>query len=267
MINKKDFMLCESITKEELKNLKGDWKANIKLDGERIIAFKRGTDIFLLNRRGREKSFIYPEIVKELSTFKSDFIFDGEVITEDGKFNSLQTRVNLSDRQKIKERMNINPVIFMIFDVLSFEGEDLRNKPLKERIKPLSLIPFEELKHIGFVAYEEIIPCLKSSEEHKGEGIVIKEMNSLYESRRSKSWLKCKNFKEDVIKVVSYIENNMGIRVEDSRGIAVQIAGEQHRDVKKQIDENGYCEINIQYLEKTKDNKLRFPSYRGIKNV
>lgn len=262
-------MLCESITKEEIKNLKGNYKANFKYDGERIIAVKNGTDIFLFNRRGREKSFIYPEIVKELSLSPNSFIIDGEIITYDGVFNSLQKRVNLSDRRKITEQVKNNPVKFMVFDVLNVDGLDVRDKPLQERIREWYKISFALEKpfdiKVWFVEFNEIDYLLKIAEEKELEGIVIKNMDSAYQSRRSYDWLKCKNFKETELTLISYTENNAGIRCEDKEGIAVQVAGEQHRAVKKRIDEVGFCKVTIQYLEKTKENKFRFPSFRGLK--
>ena len=61
MINKKDFMLCGKITEEEIETLEGNWKANIKYDGERTIAVKQGEDVFLINRRGVDNLLLIPK--------------------------------------------------------------------------------------------------------------------------------------------------------------------------------------------------------------
>lgn len=262
MINKSDFMLCNSITEEELKNLNGNWKANLKYDGERIIIFKKGDDIFLFNRRGREKSLIYPEVAEELKTIYGDFILDGEIITRDGKFNSLQHRSHLTDKQKIITARENYPITYMIFDILNFDGMDLTTNPLKERIKLLSLFNFDNLKNIGFVTYEDINNCLDYAKNFDCEGIVIKNMDSTYQHKRSNDWLKLKFFKEDVLRVVRYTENPAGIRCEDEKLNAVQVSGQQHKEVKKAIDEIGFCDITISYLEKTANNRYRFISYK-----
>jgi ATP-dependent DNA ligase len=198
-----------------------------------------------------------------LRKIRGDFIFDCEIIGKN--FNSLQHRSHLTDKIKIDIARKKYPLFLMIFDVLSFNDKLLTYEKLKERIIYLNQIEFENLNHIGFVAYEDINECLDYAKKRECEGIVIKNMNSAYENRRSFNWLKLKLFKETEIKAIKYTENPAGIRVEDSEGIAVQIAGEQHKEVKKRIDENSYCEIIVQYLEKTQDNKLRFPSYRGLK--
>ena len=37
------------------------------------------------------------------------------------------------------------------------------------------------------------------------------------------------------------------------------------QEVRKAIQEHGYCDITIQYLEKTKEGRLRFPSFKEVK--
>jgi hypothetical protein len=64
--------------------------------------------------------------------------------------------------------------------------------------------------------------------------------------------------------LTKYTPNPAGIRCETDSGIAIQVAGEQHKEVKELLDSKGRCEVFIQYLTKTKDEKYRFPSFRGI---
>ena len=52
------------------------------------------------------------------------------------------------------------------------------------------------------------------------------------------------------MKAVKYSVNNAGIRVEDELNNAVQIAGNNSLEVKREIDNKGFCDIVIQYLEK-----------------
>lgn len=260
MITKKDFMLCESIKEEELKNLRGEWKANIKYDGERIIIIKFNGDIFVMNRAGRIKNQIYPEVVKMVKDLQNDFILDSEVVTFDEKFNTLQHRSNLLNEDKIQKAVKEMPVKLMVFDLLYY-GKDLRNKPLKERVQILKE-NFEG--KLDLVEYGNIQELLSFAKSKQLEGIVIKNMLSNYEGKRSKNWLKLKLFKQAKLRVISYTINDNGIRAEDNKENAVQIAGHNFKAVKDSIDEKGYCDIVIQYLEKTKNNKYRFISYKGL---
>ena len=266
MITKKDLMLCEKMTEEEIPNLVGEYKANIKYDGERLAIIKHGEDVFLLNRAGREKSFIYPEIYEDFKKVKGDFVLDGEVLTTDELFNTLQHRSNLGKREKIEEAKTKYPIKYVAFDILFFANEDLRNKPLKQRVEYLNGFK-NEVKdlRIEIVEYGEIKEMLDRAKANDGEGILVKNMNGFYEGRRSKNWLKLKLFKNTDLRISSYTINNAGIRCEDIYENAVQISGNQHYEVKDIIDKIGYADIVVQYLEKTKNGRLRFISYVGLK--
>jgi hypothetical protein len=96
------------------------------------------------------------------------------------------------------------------------------------------------------------------------EGMVLKIKDSIYVFKRSNAWLKYKTLKEVDLKMDKYTINNAGIRLENKDGIAVQCSGIQSEFVKHQLDKNGEVTITMQYLEKTKDGKFRFPSFRKV---
>jgi hypothetical protein len=52
--------------------------------------------------------------------------------------------------------------------------------------------------------------------------------------------------------------------LEDDKGNAVQCSGGQSVEVKKILDTENKVEIYVQYLEKTKDGRMRMPSFRGL---
>ena len=268
-------MLCDKITKEELKDTYFNntcWKANIKYDGERIIAIKKDGEVFLVNRRGNIKNSHYLEVVESLNACEGDFILDGEVITHDDNFNKLQRRALTKNPHKQEQLRKELPVIYMVFDVLNYQGKDLRQMPLKDRlvfyqkfISDKSIYQkFISDKSIGFVAYENIYDLLPVAELQKCEGIILKNMNAKYEGRRSKDWLKLKFFKNTNLKLITYTINNAGIRCEDEKLNVVQVSGHQHKEVKDKIDGVGYCDVTIQYLEQGKTGRYRFPSFVKI---
>jgi len=269
MINKKDFMLCGKISQEDYKDtyFNACWKANIKYDGERIIAIKKDGEVFLVNRRGNIKNSNYAEVVESLNAFEEDFIIDGEVITFDDNFNKLQRRALTKNPIKQKQLRNEIPVIYMAFDILNIDDEDLRNKSLSYRSEILKDLIKNKTASIGFAEYEDINQCLcyaknvNHNTPNAIEGIIIKNMESKYENKRSNNWLKLKFFKNTDLKLISYTTNPAGIRCEDKIQNAVQISGEQHKEVKNQIDNIGYCDVTIQYLEQGKTGRYRFPSF------
>ena len=262
MFSKRDFMLCEKITEKEIPFLKGEYKAQIKMDGERIVAFIENGEVALINRRGKICNMHFREVVEALKLLPN-CILDGEIISYDNDFQKLQSRALTTNPFKQMELQKTIPVRYMIFDILKANEKDLRNLPLKERLKylPVALIsPFLEL-----VEYDEVNNMVMIAREQNCEGIIIKDMNGIYEGRRSKNWLKFKFFQEQEMLIISAIQNPAGYRCEDKEGNAVQIAGRQSLEVIRQLNEKGQVNIIVQYLTKSKEGRMRFPSYRGLK--
>jgi len=272
MITAQDFMLCESTTEQDLSNFdKTKWIAQEKKDGERIIAVVINHDTILVNRRGKICNFHFEEVVEDLKKL-DDSIIDGEIISLEDDFNKLQRRALTKDRDKLKLLQTEIPVKFMVFDVLAIGGVQkqnlITNKPLKDRIEILKqLFDGKQFNHTELLEWGNINDIFDKAKKLNREGIVIKDLNGCYEGRRSKSWIKCKFFKEKDIVFTKYEVNPNGIRVENDEGIAVQVAGrEQSKEVKEILDKEGKVELTIQFLQETEDKKLRFPSCRGIKD-
>jgi len=268
MITEKDF-----VDDENYYNL--NFTSNIKFDGERIMAKCENGEVILINRNKRSCNGNFPEIVDELKKIKGNFIIDGEIISKDDDFNKLQKRALTKDKNKQKELIKEIPVCYMIFDILKFEDINCKNSELKIRIEKLK--EFEELIKSKLVDEEliKVAEFLKPKEMYEKakkenrEGIIIKRTDYTYREGRFEDWKKLKFFEEEELEVISYTKNNAGIRVEDSKGRAIQINkhNEDCNDVADVIDKEGKAIIIIQFLEKTADDKYRFPSFRGIKKL
>jgi len=269
MITKNCFQLCNSITEQEALQInhsdikEASYLANIKFDGCRIISIKESDDIILLNRRGHICNKSFPEILEQLKTIKENFIIDGEIISLNDDFTQLQKRALTKDIHKIKKLVQEIPVKYMLFDILKFADKEVTSYQQTNRIELLK--EFKGLKHIEIAEFKPIAEMIKQAKAEDRDGIIVKDMTATYHGDRNDNWRKCKFFEEENIKVIKYTENPKGIRAEDDKGNAVQIAGEQSKEVKEAINKNGFAEIIIQFLEKTEDNRYRFPSFRGLK--
>lgn len=262
-----DFMLCESIENLEQVDL-NKVIGELKKDGERLLLIKESDRLELWNRRGKEKSFCYPELL-EVSKVSHNFILDGEVCSINEKFNDLQKRALLTDRYKIEIRKKEIPVIFYVFDILSFDNKDLTNLPLIERKKYLE--HFRNLNNLVVLNWfegEEIKELWNYVKENEKEGIILKFKNSAYIFSRSNSWLKLKNFKETIIEFSMYEMNNSGIKLTSENALyEIQVQNDNSDRVgkiKEKIDKGEKVKCEVQYLEKTKNNKLRFPSCKEV---
>lgn len=261
-------MLCNSITEKEFEKMDlSNFLAELKEDGERIIAVKEGLQIWLYNRRGREKSAIYSELVRELEKLELDFVIDAEVITCDELFNSLQHRSNLSDRNKIKEAEKKYPIKLMVFDIISLNKLDLRNKSLIERKKYLECLRgLEKIEVLNWFEGEDIRKLWEYVKENNKEGIILKLKNSVYEYRRSNSWIKLKNFKEVEVSFSRYESNNAGVKL-ISQEVEVQVQADSSsrvEKIKEKINNGGEVRVLVQYLSKGESGRLRFPSCRSV---
>jgi bifunctional non-homologous end joining protein LigD len=180
------------------------WIFERKLDGERCLAFGRGAEIHLLTRNKKSANGAYPELAEALAAQEADdFIVDGEVVALDGpqtSFPLLQQRIHVQHpTDELRARI---PVYYYLFDILFFDGADVRPLPLRERKRILhGLLSFDgplrytqHRTHDGEKYYE--YACA-----HGWEGLVVKRADAPYRAGRSKDWLKfkCQNNQEFVI--------------------------------------------------------------------
>ncbi len=181
-----------------------DWLYERKLDGERAIAYRSGSDVRLLSRNATELDDTYPELHDALagaSTFEC--VLDGEIVAFDGSltsFSKLQSRLQISDPEQA--RASDVAVFYYVFDVLHLDGRATRELPLRARKSVLR----------AGVTFEDPLRWVSHRNEHgeawleqacaKGwEGLIAKDAGAAYQHGRSRRWLKfkCVNRQEFVI--------------------------------------------------------------------
>ena len=259
-------MLCKSITEAEL--LKGDWQQYIseaKLDGTRCMLIKSNDKINLMSRSNNDYTHLYPKIVEE-AKYLQDCVLDGELTfyNNDGKDIFL---TSLATAETIKE-YGVKAKL-MIFDILEWNGVDVKKEPLmkrKEYLKGIINPYWKEIKLLGW--YNDAIKLWTLVKEQDTEGIIIKHKQSLYTPNfRSKYWLKIKNFKEAIMEFddFEYMSNaEKGITLTNKEGYRIACLGSQSLKVLNILEKEGKVKCRIQFLQITKDSRYRFISYRGL---
>ncbi|HYL03046.1 MAG TPA: non-homologous end-joining DNA ligase [Steroidobacteraceae bacterium] len=174
------------------------WRYEPKLDGYRVIAFVRGGSVTLRSRRGLDLTPFFPEIAVELADQAvGQMIIDGEIVALDaaGKpsFNALQNRAQLKSAAEIAAAQRDSPVVLVCFDLLHFEGLNLRSTRYLDRHRYLAqcLLPSAHLQlvHVSADARGLYAACVG----HGFEGVVAKRVDGTYQpGRRSRAWLKIK---------------------------------------------------------------------------
>lgn len=170
---------------------KKDWIFEIKWDGYRAIAEIQDQVVKLLSRNFNSFNKMFPELVDALRNIKEDVIYDGEIVLLDSQglpqFQLLQNYLNSGEASgKLK---------YYIFDILYYEGKDLRNTPLFER-KILLEESLHQYKspffHVSDYIPERGVEFYEQAKNLHLEGIIAKDGHSAYISKRSRSWLKIK---------------------------------------------------------------------------
>jgi DNA ligase-1 len=179
-----------------------EWQAERKWDGIRGQFIKRNNEIFVWTRGEELVTDKFPELDQLKTILMDGFVLDGEILPfKDGKplaFQKLQTRIGRkSVSKKILEEV---PVILMAYDLLEYEGKDIREFPLKERRKLLEklvetiqspTIQISEL--IPFTDWNEVAIARDHSRTFNTEGLMLKHQKSTYQSGRKRGdWWKWK---------------------------------------------------------------------------
>jgi len=160
------------------------------------------TPIRTYTRNLEETSHMFPELQSILQQVKcTTCILDAEAIGYDpqtGHLLPFQQTVQRKRKHGIGEKAKEVPIRFYVFDLLELDGEDLLQVPLSERKEKLAKI-FKDnhvLYHsIGLVTSDPVeLHHYHEQELGEGlEGIVVKQLSSVYQSgRRGWSWVKMK---------------------------------------------------------------------------
>jgi bifunctional non-homologous end joining protein LigD len=177
---------------------KEGWLFEIKYDGVRVFASRRGDAVRLHGRSGLEVTGRYPEVVAALRALPLDrFLIDGEIVAldPDGKpsFQRLQSRMGLTNPRDVEHAAAQVPVVGVFFDCLTLDGYDLRRLPLHARKECLQLL----LPPLGQIRYGDHVTTqgdafFAAASESRLEGIVAKKASSVYSGGRSPDWIKIK---------------------------------------------------------------------------
>ncbi len=188
-----------------------DWLYEVKWDGYRALCFIEGGKVRMVSRRGTklDKQFA-PAAVALAQSVKADTaIIDGEVVAldENGNpsFQHLQNLTGFGTKPALKGAAP--PLLnFFAFDLLYLNGYDLRKAALIDRRQLLIsiLLPSEIVRYSEhFIGKgDELLQAVRA----KGlEGIIAKQAQSRYESKRSASWIKIKVTTQQDFVVCGYI--------------------------------------------------------------
>lgn len=193
-----------------------DYIYELKLDGERCIAYIDKNGVDLRNKRNLKLLAKFPELKNIYQQVKKKCILDGELyIYKDGitDFFEVQKRTLTSDKFKIQLASKKHPATFTAFDVLYVDDKSIMDKSLIARKKILDkLINENDRINISRYIEEKGIALFALTTKNNLEGIVAKKKDSKYYlNKRTKEWIKCKNMLDEDFVIVGYLLKEKGM--------------------------------------------------------
>tara|TARA_Y100000815_G_scaffold22187_1_gene18814 strand:+ start:1035 stop:2654 length:1620 start_codon:yes stop_codon:yes gene_type:complete len=201
-----------------------DWFAEHKWDGIRSQVIVRNNELFVWSRGEELVTDKYPEFQTFVNVIPDGTVLDGEILPfkDDfiGTFNDLQTRIG---RKNItKNQLKKTPVILKAYDILEWNGEDIRSLAFAERREILEKL-YREIKddklplHLSetmqFANWEEAAIERERSREVMSEGLMLKRKDSPYLVGRKKGdWWKWKVDPLTIDAVLTYAMRGHGRR-------------------------------------------------------
>ncbi|MFO8145853.1 MAG: ATP-dependent DNA ligase [Gillisia sp.] len=205
-----------------------DWTAEHKWDGIRSQVIIRNDQLFVWSRGEELVTDKYPEFEAFVNTIPNGTVLDGEILpyfeNAIGTFNELQTRIG---RKTVsKALLKKTPVILKTYDILEWEGKDIRDLAYAERRKILEKLfvdvtkevtvldfPLHLSETISFQNWDEVAAERSRAREESSEGLMLKRLDSPYLVGRKKGdWWKWKVAPLTIDAVLTYAMRGHGRR-------------------------------------------------------
>lgn len=174
------------------------WAFEVKWDGVRALAeIGESRRLRIFSRRRERIEDRYPELAMLAEAVGGrELLLDGEIVALDDSgrpsFQLLQRRMGVTAPLTIQRRAPQTPVTYMIFDLLSLDGEPTVELPYERRRELLAGLDLSgphwqtPRHHVG-----EGRALLEAAARQGLEGVVAKRLDSNYRpGRRSGDWIK-----------------------------------------------------------------------------
>ena len=270
------------------------WTYELKYDGFRALVALTGGRMAMWSRNELNLAPRFPKIAEQVAKLKlDDAVLDGEIVATDAegvpRFQLLQGGTSRE--------------VFFVFDILWLDGRDLRRLPYEER---RALLAKALRRPPAQVAIAQQIAksgkdAMAQAAKEGWEGIIAKHKGSTYEPRRSKEWLKVKALHGQELAIIGWNPSTasthdigsppLGYRDDDgtwryagkvgtgfSAKLRTWFRTELSKDViAKSIAADAPRErvatwvkprfvAQVAFTEWTEDNRLRHPSFLGLRD-
>lgn len=266
------------------------YTAEEKKDGTLTFQYVEDGAIAYVNRHGRNKTAIYPELTddepKKIRT-NGLTITQGETYAlKGGKdvFESFLKRDLLQDPEEAKRRAGLYPLTYEAFDIVMKDNKWTAHLPIEQRRELLKGTLPESLKEVKIAKYSTspVKFTEKLSQDETIEGVVLKKDGSLYRSDKQKDWEKIKFVKEADVVIMGYSQGEgrrkeigtlqVGVwdpkqnKVVEVANVGTGFTDEQLADIKNKLDEGRRLFAKVEYMKLGSQGRLRMPAFKGLRS-
>ena len=187
-----------------------EWVHELKLDGYRVQAHKRGAQVSLFTRSGLDWTHRMKSVASALAAIPvENAILDGEVTVLDAQGLSSFARLQASFEKNEK-----HPLTFFGFDLLHIDGRNPRGLPLRQRKQLLRDALGDDTEEVRLS--EDLsgdgAEIFAAACKLHAEGIISKRTDAPYTAGRSTRWLKSKCLFEQEFVVGGWVDLSNGTR-------------------------------------------------------
>lgn len=215
---------CDPTLRERAPDGPG-WLHEIKIDGYRAQLHIRRGRITVYSRSGYDWTDQFRQIARAAQALSvDDAVIDGEA--------TVFGTTGLPDFQALRRELakeHSDRLVYLAFDLIYFDGYDLRPAPLIERKRALQTLLTKPPATFVYVEHFEMNDgeaVYRHACKLGLEGVVSKRRDSPYRSGRQETWLKLKCTKSDTFPIVAFVEK-LGAR---PRKIASLYVGRREGD-------------------------------------
>jgi bifunctional non-homologous end joining protein LigD len=260
------------------------YTADIKLDGIRAIAYWDGITLKLVNRSMVDVTHRFPELDATHPFGKAPCILDGEIVAQSGSFQDTAKRDKQNKPFDVAQTMKAIPVSFVAFDLLHLGDQDLRAHPYHERRAYLDMLRLDADNYWNRSVVSDDPGFFDSVKALGMEGVIVKRDSSPYRSGRFSDWVKVKAVRSITCVATGYelgegarshfgamtlkllkSDGMNGAEFVDVGTVGTGFTASEITHLKSELDAGQVLLVEIECLNKTKDNKLRFPVYKGLR--
>lgn len=200
-----------------------EWQAEWKWDGIRGQIIKRNGTHYVWSRGEELMTDKFPEYLSFIPAIPDGTVLDGEIMPVKDRlplpFSILQTRIG---RKTItKKQLQDAPVGFFAYDVLEWEGQDIRHLPTIQRRTLLEQLLYNFKDHptlflspsIEFTVWDELTAIRSNARTNYAEGLMLKRKSGPYQvGRKTGDWWKWKIDPLVIDAVMIYAQKGHGRR-------------------------------------------------------